>query len=84
MQHLSESLALAQLDIEARQAEADEARRELERARVEQQAFDRHRDEALRVHVVDSSRRLQSAADQDWLARQHVLVAAADEQEAKA
>jgi len=84
LQQLSGSLAAAERETAARQAEAGEARRDLERARVEQQAFDTHREEALRAHVVDSGRRLQAAADQDWLARQHVLRASSSEQEAEA
>lgn len=69
---------------QAREAEADDARRQLERARIEQQAFDSHRDEALLVHAADSARRDQAAADQDWLARQHVLRATSAEQEVQA
>lgn len=72
-------LAEAQQEAQARAGDVDTARRQLERARVEQQTYDSHHDEALQAHVLDSARRQQVATDQDWLARQHVVRALAVE-----
>lgn len=54
-----------------------QARRVLERALAEREAFEAHRADALQAHRTDEERRRQSALDQDWLARCHVLLSSA-------
>jgi flagellar biosynthesis chaperone FliJ len=70
---LRQRLEAAEDETRALEVQADEARGQLERSRVDQQAFDGHREEAVQAHAIQSARREQAAADQDWLARQHVL-----------
>ena len=81
---LRQALDEAERQVMAREAEAEEARSRLEHARIEQQAFDSHCEEALQAHVAEAARRQQAAADQDWLARQHVLRAASPREETEA
>jgi hypothetical protein len=66
---LREALALAEQTEQDHEAALEKAKSQLNQARVEQETFDTHRDEALADHGRDLARRQQSLADQEWLAR---------------
>ena len=66
---LREALAQAEQAVLACEATVDDAKRLLDQARIEQETFDTHRDEALAEHGHTLARRQQTLADQEWLAR---------------
>ena len=66
---LREALAQADQAVRDHEAAVADAKRQLDKARIEQETFDAHRDEALADHGQTLVRRQQRVDDQEWLAR---------------
>jgi hypothetical protein len=65
-------LAEAEQEVKTIDGLVSNVRRGLERARIEQESFEAHHEQALREHQQAVARRTQTTTDQEWLAQRHI------------
>lgn len=71
VRHLLSAITDAKGEVRVAEREVEEARRTLERAQMERDGFDSHREAALKEFAVEFDRKRQAAIDDDWLSRRH-------------